>query len=63
MVAGAWRSTATSAPRPNSFPTVSFSGCGAPPERLVDPSYAAAAAKAFGPFEVANRDSRLEGCR
>ena len=35
----------------------------APPERLVDPRYAQAAAKAFGPFEVANRESKLEGCR
>jgi NitT/TauT family transport system substrate-binding protein len=35
----------------------------APPERLVDPRYAAAAAKAFGPFEVINKDSKLEGCR
>jgi len=33
----------------------------APPERLVDPRYAQAAAKAFGPFEVANRESKLEG--
>jgi NitT/TauT family transport system substrate-binding protein len=35
----------------------------APPERLVDPRYAQAAAKAFGPFEVINKDSKLEGCR
>ena len=35
----------------------------APPERLVDPRYAQAAAKQFGPFVVANRDSKLEGCR
>jgi hypothetical protein len=35
----------------------------APPERLVDPRYAQAAAKALGPFEVANKGSRLEGCR
>jgi NitT/TauT family transport system substrate-binding protein len=35
----------------------------APAERLVDPRYAQAAAKAFGPFEVANKDSKLEGCR
>jgi len=34
-----------------------------PPERLVDPRYAEAAAKAFGPFEVANKASKLEGCR
>jgi NitT/TauT family transport system substrate-binding protein len=35
----------------------------APPERLVDPRYAQAAAKAFGPFELVNKDSKLEGCR
>jgi NitT/TauT family transport system substrate-binding protein len=35
----------------------------APPERLVDPRYAQAAAKAFGPFEAINKDSKLEGCR
>ena len=35
----------------------------APPERLVDPRYAAAAAKEFGPFEVLNKDSKLSGCR
>jgi len=35
----------------------------APPERLVDARYAEAAAKRFGPFEVANKGSRLEGCR
>jgi len=35
----------------------------APPERLVDPRYADAAAKTFGPFEVANKASKLEGCR
>jgi NitT/TauT family transport system substrate-binding protein len=35
----------------------------APPDRLIDPRYAAAATKEFGPFEVANKDSRLEGCR
>jgi hypothetical protein len=35
----------------------------APPERLIDPRFAAAAAKAFGPFEVANRESKLAGCR
>ncbi len=34
-----------------------------PPERLVDPHYAEAAAKEFGPFEVANKASKLEGCR
>jgi NitT/TauT family transport system substrate-binding protein len=34
-----------------------------PPERLVDPRYAEAAAKEFGPFEVANKASKLEGCR
>lgn len=35
----------------------------APPGRLVDPRFAAAAAKEFGPFEVVNRASRLAGCR
>jgi hypothetical protein len=35
----------------------------APAERLVDPRFAATAAKAFGPFEVINRDSKLAGCR
>ena len=35
----------------------------APVERLVDPRYADAAAQAFGPFEVANKASRLKGCR
>ena len=35
----------------------------APAERLIDPRFAAAAAKAFGPFEVANRESKLAGCR
>ena len=35
----------------------------APVERLVDPRFAAAAAKEFGPFEVANKASKLEGCR
>jgi len=35
----------------------------APPERLVDPRYAQAAAKAFGPFEVINKASKLDGCR
>jgi NitT/TauT family transport system substrate-binding protein len=35
----------------------------APPDRLVDPRYAAVAAKEFGPFVVANRESKLEGCR
>jgi hypothetical protein len=34
----------------------------APPERLIDPRFAAAAAKA-GPFEVINRESKLAGCR
>ena len=33
------------------------------PERLVDPRYAAAAAKEFGPFEVINKTSTLQGCR
>ena len=32
-------------------------------DRLIDPRYAAAAAKEFGSFEVINRESRLEGCR
>ena len=35
----------------------------APPERLIDPRFADAAAKAFGPFVVANRESKLAGCR
>jgi NitT/TauT family transport system substrate-binding protein len=35
----------------------------APPERLVDPRYAAAAAGEFGAFEVINKASRLKGCR
>jgi NitT/TauT family transport system substrate-binding protein len=35
----------------------------APGERLVDPRYAAAAAKEFGPFAVVNKDSKLAGCR
>ncbi len=35
----------------------------APAERLVDPRYAAAAAKAYGPFEVINKASKLAGCR
>jgi NitT/TauT family transport system substrate-binding protein len=35
----------------------------APGERLVDPHYAAVAAKEFGPFEVANTESKLKGCR
>jgi NitT/TauT family transport system substrate-binding protein len=35
----------------------------APPERLVDPRYAAAAAKEFGPFAVTNQASKLQGCR
>jgi NitT/TauT family transport system substrate-binding protein len=35
----------------------------APAERLVDPRYAAAAAKEFGPFVVANAGSKLAGCR
>jgi NitT/TauT family transport system substrate-binding protein len=35
----------------------------APADRLIDPRYAAAAAKEFGSFEVINKASRLEGCR
>jgi NitT/TauT family transport system substrate-binding protein len=35
----------------------------APAERLVDARFAAAAARALGPFEVINKASRLEGCR
>ena len=35
----------------------------APPERLVDPRYAAAAAQEPGPFEVINKASKLKGCR
>ena len=34
-----------------------------PPEKLVDPSYAEAAAKVLGPFTVANAASTLGGCR
>ena len=34
-----------------------------PAEKLVDPSYAAAAAKALGPFELINKASPLKGCR
>jgi NitT/TauT family transport system substrate-binding protein len=34
-----------------------------PPERLVDPHYAEMAAREFGPFEVINKASKLEGCR
>ena len=35
----------------------------APSAVLADPSYAEAAAKELGPFEVANKASTLEGCR
>jgi NitT/TauT family transport system substrate-binding protein len=35
----------------------------APAERLVDPRYAQAAAKEFGPFAVINQASKREGCR
>ena len=35
----------------------------APADRLIDPRYAAAAAKEFGPFAVINQASTLEGCR
>ena len=35
----------------------------APVERLVDLRYADAAAQAFGPFDVANKVSKLQGCR
>jgi NitT/TauT family transport system substrate-binding protein len=35
----------------------------APREKLADPSYAEAAAKELGPFEIANKDSKLGGCR
>jgi len=35
----------------------------APEDRLVDPSYAEAAAAAFGPFKPTNEASTLEGCR
>ena len=35
----------------------------APPERLVDPRFAEAAAKAFGAFTALNKDSKLAGCR
>jgi NitT/TauT family transport system substrate-binding protein len=34
-----------------------------PAEKLVDISYAEAAAKTLGPFEVINKDSKLKGCR
>ena len=34
-----------------------------PAERLIDPRYAAAAAKELGPFEVINKASTLKGCR
>lgn len=34
-----------------------------PPEKLVDPSYAEAAAKQLGPFTVANTADKLAGCR
>ena len=34
-----------------------------PAEKLVDTGYAEAAAKALGPFTVANKDSKLAGCR
>ncbi len=33
------------------------------PEQLVDPSYAEQAAKALGPFKVANTADKLAGCR
>jgi NitT/TauT family transport system substrate-binding protein len=35
----------------------------APAERLIDPRYAAIAAKELGPFEVINKASTLKGCR
>lgn len=35
----------------------------AAPGRLVDTSYAEAAAKTLGPFEVVNKDDQLAGCR
>jgi hypothetical protein len=35
----------------------------APREKLADPSYAEEAAKELGPFDVANKDSKLDGCR
>jgi NitT/TauT family transport system substrate-binding protein len=35
----------------------------APAERLVDPRYAAMAAKELGPFKVINPESKLAGCR
>jgi NitT/TauT family transport system substrate-binding protein len=35
----------------------------APADHLIDPRYAAAAAKEFGAFEVINKASKLEGCR
>jgi NitT/TauT family transport system substrate-binding protein len=34
-----------------------------PPERLVDSSYADYAVQKLGPFVLANKDSKLEGCR
>jgi hypothetical protein len=33
------------------------------PEQLVDTSYADEATKRLGAFEVANKDSKLDGCR
>ena len=35
----------------------------APRERLIDASFAQAAAKELGPFALANPSSELEGCR
>jgi NitT/TauT family transport system substrate-binding protein len=35
----------------------------APTEKLADTSYAEIAAKELGPFEVINKDSKLDGCR
>jgi len=35
----------------------------APRERLVDAGFAQAAAEAFGPFELINQSSKLQGCR
>jgi hypothetical protein len=35
----------------------------APREKLANPSYAEEAVKELGPFDVANKDSKLDGCR
>jgi NitT/TauT family transport system substrate-binding protein len=40
-----------------------FSNAKLPAERLLDMSYADAAIKKLGPFQVESKDSKLEGCR